>query len=60
MPGPALGTSESLQVSEIPAWGCGWSGSLGTRAKVSPVRHSGVSAATQVAENAGGGGESKG
>lgn len=58
MPGLALGSSESLQVSKSPVWGCGWSGSLGIG--VSPVGHPRVSAAAQVAERAGGGGGSQG
>lgn len=58
--GLGFGSSASLQVSEGSAWGCGWSGSLGTGAGVSPVRYPGLSATAQVAENAEGGGGSEG
>lgn len=60
VPGLGFGSGESLQVSEGPAWGCGWSGSLGTGAGVSPVGHPRLGAAAQVAENAEGGGGSEG
>lgn len=60
MPGLGLGSSESLQVSEGPAWGYGWSGSLGTGVGVSPVGHLGVSAAAWLPENAGSRGGSEG
>lgn len=59
-PGRLWGSSESLQVSQSPAWGCGRSGSLGTGAGVSPVGHPGVRAVARVAGDAEGGGGREG